>query len=62
MKAKAPHKGDIRDVIETLTITTDDPQDQVILARFYKAFCRGDHATLQVVAETDANPSELIPA
>jgi len=61
MKAKAPRKGDIRDAIETLTIVTDDPQDQAILARFYKAFCRGDHATLQVVAESE-EPTELIPA
>jgi hypothetical protein len=53
MTAKAPRKGDVRDVIKKLVIKTDEPHEQIALARFYKAFKRGDHATLQVVAESD---------
>jgi len=61
IKVTAPWRGDVRDVIKKLVIITDDPQEQVALARFYAAFRRGDHATLQVVAESE-EPTELIPA
>ena len=60
MKAVAPWRSDIRDSIKKLTIISDDPDEQVVLARFYKAFCRGDHATLQVVAASN-DTSELMP-
>lgn len=60
MQAKAPRKSDVRDAIARLVIQTDDPQEQVALARFYMAFRRGDHATLQIVAES-GEPTELIP-
>lgn len=60
MNVSAPRRGDVRDVVKKLVITTDDPQEQVALSRFYQAFRRGDHATLQVVAESN-EPSELIP-
>jgi len=60
MKAVAPWRGDIRDDIKKLTIIANDEHEQRVLAQFYKAFCRGDHATLQVVAASN-DTSELMP-
>ena len=58
MQAKAPFRGDVRDDIKKLTLIAEGPDEQRVLARFFKAFKQGDIATLQIVSADE--PSELV--
>ena len=58
MQARAPFKGDVRDAVKKLTLIAETPDEQLVLARFFKAFKQGDLATLQVVTANE--PTETV--